>query len=229
MHKHKLGFRDREDAIDAGRAASPRWQSDIGQANPATPEDSSAPRHAPTGNRFFHPPELYGIYRAKTTGRINDAGNSWTWRVMISRDRKWICNKSFADVKYGGERQAFDAAVAYRDEILKHVPPVPVVVRNQRLRRNNTSGVAGVCRDSHRGYAFYLAQTMLPDGKRLRRSFGIAKHGEERARELAVAERLRQLALVESHLAAHAAEPARLAPAAADDRHPGTPGMHAAE
>lgn len=179
----------------------------------------------PASSKFFHPPELYGIYRAKTTGRISSAGNSWTWRVMISRDRKWVCNKSFADVRYGGERQALDAAIAYRDEILKHVPPVPNLTRNQRLRRNNTSGVAGVCRDYHRGYAFYLAQTMLPDGTRLRRSFGIAKYGEERARELAVTERFRQLALAESHLVARSAglatEPAHLAPIAADDRPPG--------
>lgn len=225
MDKHKLGFRDRDHAVDAGRAASPPRSSDIGQAGLLTPEDLSAPRRARAGNRFFHPPEMYGIYRAKTTGRISGAGNSWTWRVMISRDRKWVCNKSFADIRYGGERQALDAAIAYRDEILKRVPPVPSLTRNQRLRRNNTSGVAGVCRDYHRGYAFYLAQTMLPDGTRLRRSFGIAKYGEERARELAVAERLRQLALAEGHLAARsvalAAGPASLAPTAVDDRHPG--------
>lgn len=227
MDKHKLGFRDRDhavDAVDAGRAASPPRPSDLGQASLPTHEDLSAPRRAQAGNRFFHPPELYGIYRAKTTGRISSAGNSWTWRVMISRDKKWVCNKSFADVRYGGEQQALDAAIVYRNDILKRVPPVPSLTRNQRLRRNNTSGVAGVCRDYHRGYAFYLAQTMLPDGTRLRRSFGIAKYGEERARELAVTERLRQLALVESHLAAHslalAAEPARPGPTAADDGHP---------
>lgn len=199
MDKHKLDFRDRDHAAGTRRTASPPWRSDIGPASPAAPEGLPVSRRAPAANRFFHPPEMYGIYRAKTTGRISGAGNSWTWRVMISRDRKWVCNKSFADVRYGGEQQALDAAIAYRDEIVKRVPSVPRLTRNQRLRRNNTSGVAGVCRDSHRGYTFYLAQTMLPDGTRLRRSFGIAKYGEEQARELAVAERLRQLTLVEGH------------------------------
>lgn len=226
MDKYKLDSRDRDHAApDASRTASPPWRSDIGPASPAAPESPPASRRAPAGNGFFHPPEMYGIYRAKTTGRISSAGNSWTWRVMISRDRKWICNKSFADVRYGGERQALDAAIAYRDEILKHVSPVHRLVRNQRLRRNNTSGMAGVCRDCHRGYAFYLAQTMLPDGTRLRTSFGIAKYGEERARELAVAERKRQLTVVESHLLARSAAPAAEPPAAVA----GAPGIPVAE
>lgn len=149
--------------------------------------------------RKAHPPEMYGIYRAKTTGRLDAAGHSWTWRVMISRDKRWMCNKSFADVKFGGEQAALAAAIAYRDEILKRAAPIQRAVRNQQLRRNNTSGVSGVSRNAYRGYEFYLAQTMLPDGRRLRRAFGVAKYGEEQARELAVAERMRQLALAARH------------------------------
>ncbi|MCL1635403.1 hypothetical protein M2650_12305 [Luteimonas sp. SX5] len=178
--------------------AAPRDES--GTAGGDAPAASAKPRRKrprPEGQSFFHPPEMYGIYRAKTTGRLDAGGSSWTWRVMISRDKKWVCNRSFADVKYGGEQAALAAAIAYRDEMLQLAPPMAKTARNQQLRRNNTSGMPGVCRNCYRGYAFYMAQTLLPDGTRLRKTFGVAKHGEERARDLAMAERQRQLTLVE--------------------------------
>lgn len=147
------------------------------------------------------PANRYGIYRAKTTRRLADGGCSWAWRVMITRAGKSICNKSFADKKYGGEETALLAAMAHRDQLLANAPPPRKRDRNQLLRRNNTSGRAGVSRCVCKGRLYYIAQTLLSDGTRLRRAFSVAKYGEENARELAAAERERQLTRVVGYAA----------------------------
>ncbi|TKR32759.1 hypothetical protein FCE95_00030 [Luteimonas gilva] len=165
---------------------------------------TSVPTRPPVGipsaslaDRGIQPPKRYGIYRAKTTGRLDGPGDNWSWRVMITRDGKPLCNKSFADKRYGDARQALQAAMDFRDRILARCQPMRKRERQQMLRRNNTSGLAGVCRCTSRGRDYYIAQTLLPDGTRLRRAFAIAKHGEQKALELAAAERQRQLARIE--------------------------------
>ena len=144
------------------------------------------------------PPKRQGIYRAKTTGRLDAPGDNWSWRVMITRNGKPLCNKSFADKKYGDAQQSLQAALDYRDRLLARFEPVRKRERNQMLRRNNTSGLPGVCRCTSRGREYYIAQTLLPDGTRLRRAYAIAKYGEQAALEMAATERQRQLAQVEN-------------------------------
>lgn len=162
-------------------------------ASPRTPAQLTATRP--------DPPKCYGIYRAKTTGRLDSPGDNWSWRVMITRDGKPLCNKSFADKRYGDAQLALQAAIDYRDRVLARSPPARKRERNQMLRRNNTSGLAGVCRCISRGRDYYIAQTLLPDGTRLRRAFAIAKHGEQAALALAAAERQKQLAQLEGDAA----------------------------
>ncbi len=170
-------------------------------ATPAAPRPLAQPSAAALADPNSSSPKRYGIYRAKTTGRLDSPGDNWSWRVMITRDGKPLCNKSFADKRYGDTQQALQAAIDYRDKVLARSPPSRKRERNQMLRRNNTSGLAGVCRCTSRGREYYISQTLLPDGTRLRRAFAIAKHGEQKALELAAAERLKQLALLESDAA----------------------------
>lgn len=145
-----------------------------------------------TTNTRLHPAKLYGIYRRRNNPQNNNP-DCWLWNVRIHRDGRYVCNKTFSDIKHGGPEAALEAAIAYRDEVLERAPPLTKKVHNQRLRRNNTSGVAGVSRTSDRDRPCYLAGTMLPDGTRLYKRFYIDQHGEELARQLAIAERLRQL------------------------------------
>lgn len=169
------------------------------------PSPAPAAGETPAHVRRPLPQAHYGIYRAKTTGRLDAPGDNWSWRVMITRERKPVCNKSFSDKRYGGAEAALRAAVDYRDRLLARMHPAYKKDRNQLLRRNNTSGLVGICRSVAKGRAYYVAQTMLPNGTRLRRAFSIAKHGEAQARELAVAERAKQLAQIERDAAVYAA------------------------
>lgn len=165
-----------------------------------SPTDRRAPTSAPLtrATPSVLPPKRQGIYRAKTTGRLDAPGDNWSWRVMITRNGKPLCNKSFADKRYGDAHQSLQAAMDYRDRLLARYEPVRKRERNQMLRRNNTSGLPGVCRCTSRGRDYYIAQTLLPDGTRLRRAYAIAKYGERTALELAAIERQRQLVLVEN-------------------------------
>jgi hypothetical protein len=144
------------------------------------------------GNQWYHPPEMYGIYRVQAKHARDDEGLG-TWRVQIKRSGEWVCCRSFFDGDYEDRQAALAAAQAYRDEMAQTFKPLLKVVQNQRLRRNNTSGVAGVCRVWIGKYECYIAQTELPGRKNLRQVFSISKYGEDRAYALAIAERKRQL------------------------------------
>jgi hypothetical protein len=70
--------------------------------------------------------------------------------VQIKRSGEWVAGRSCLDAEYGGKLAALAIAQAYRDAMAREFKPLRKVVQNQRLRRNNTSGVAGVCRISIR-------------------------------------------------------------------------------
>lgn len=134
----------------------------------------------------MHPPNMYGILRVngKRRGKSVHGG---MWDVMIQRN-KVLYNRSFSDAVHGGKAAALRKAQAFRDWIIRTVPPVPKRVRNQQLISTNTSGVAGVGRrvahgrkHGPHGYAVYVARTQLPDGRVVTQSFGIPKYGEAEA------------------------------------------------
>jgi hypothetical protein len=71
-----------------------------------------------------------------------------------------------------------------------------------RLRKNNTSGIPGVCRyerasvaskSTERRFAYWLAFWVNEHGQSRQRKFAVSVHGERQAKALAIAERARQL------------------------------------
>lgn len=174
------------------------WRHRFGDADdaslrrrvPKKPLQAATPHHA----------ALYGIYRRDYTP--SQAG----WQVRIHRRGRIVVDTRFRDKDHGGADAALRAAQAYRDLAIRCHAPMPLRERNQILRRNNTTGVPGVTRVLDRGkYDLFCAATMLPDGRRLCRRFSIAKYGEHRAFELAVAARQEQLERVEGVLTMHPA------------------------
>ena len=135
---------------------------------------------------------VYGISRVD-----NEASRTHGWLVTIQR-RGVIYRKHFSDGMLGGKRKAFAAAREYRDEVLAKYPPLSMQEYSSIVKKNNRSGVVGVCRycasetrdlpdDKQRW--FWVASWPLPDGKRKRVKFSVKKYGEEGAFQRALAAR----------------------------------------
>jgi hypothetical protein len=139
---------------------------------------------------------MYGI------SRIDDpAHRTHAWRVSLRRRGKMLV-KNFPDKTYGGKRKALECAQVHRDALLEKHPPLSRVEFANALRRNNKSGVPGVCLV---GCKYYLAdkterclwywEAIWPTtpGQHESRRFPVAAHGWARAFELACAARRKGL------------------------------------
>ena len=99
-------------------------------------------------------------------------------------------SKFFSDLKYGSSKLSLAAAIKWRDSVAsKNV----LTFRQfyQQRRSNNTSGVPGVhrVRSAAQPGGAWQAKIMLPDGRKITKSFAIKKFGEKDAFRQAVAAR----------------------------------------
>lgn len=134
-------------------------------------------------------PGLYCIYRAEKS--VTSPG----WRVVLKRFGQRF-DRTFCDSTHGGDAAALRAAKRWRDKIVAEHRPMPKQEFNSLLRATNTSGVAGVSLHRTRTDTYWAAETSLPDGRKLRKFFNTRTFGHDRAKELAIGERQRQLAEV---------------------------------
>lgn len=142
---------------------------------------------------------MYGI------SRIDDeVYRTHAWRVSLHRQGKRLV-KNFPDKTYGGKGKALKHAKQYRDGLLKQYPPTTRKEFCTIIRRNNTSGVSGVCvyekpyelaDGTVKTHRYWEANWPLTDGRYAKASFSVKHYGEKKARALAVRARrqgLRQL------------------------------------
>ncbi len=114
------------------------------------------------------------------------------WKVTIYRDGRTF-NRLFSFSRYGGQDPARQAADACRDQLLlAHLPKLSRDIR-QRIIATNTSGYPGVHYRCYTGIAYWVARTTLRNGSSVTKSFRVEHYGYERAKELAIRERERQL------------------------------------
>ncbi|MBL8480898.1 MAG: AP2 domain-containing protein [Rhodocyclaceae bacterium] len=143
---------------------------------------------------------VYGISRVD-----NEASRTHGWLVTIQR-RGTIHRKHFSDGVFGGKQKSFNAAKAFRDEIIEKYPPFSLREYSNIVKKNNKSGVVGVCRycasetrdlpeDKQRW--FWVASWPLPDGKRKRVKFSVNKYGEDTAFKMALKARKEALKKLE--------------------------------
>lgn len=125
------------------------------------------------------------------------------WRVSLYRDGVLKVHKEFTFIRHGGEREAHCAAERFRNEqMLRFPPPLSCMVR-QKLRVTNTSGLAGVSRQTNGKNTYWIAQTTTRQGKKLSRSFNVATFGEAQAKHKAIEARKEQLATIEHRAFRH--------------------------
>ena len=151
---------------------------------------------AETMSKFVrHANPMYGICERDTY-----------WRVHLQRNGKSF-TRTFSYLKYGGRELALTLAAAWRDQITHDHPQLERRELAHRLRRNNTSGIAGVrCRMGPDGKPLlWTASTRTGPGKVSEKSFSVTKYGDE-AMTMAIAERLRQLAQLEGRTSRHPAD-----------------------
>jgi hypothetical protein len=129
------------------------------------------------------------------------AHRTFAWIVSVQR-RKQIWRRTFSDRSYGGKTKALTAAKAFRDQILSQHPPMSRAEYCRIKRRNNKSGLAGVCRYIYPGVhvrsavqrGYWLAFWTLAPGKGKRLKFSIDRFGERGALKRAMRARKEALA-----------------------------------
>ncbi|MBI4936722.1 MAG: hypothetical protein HY846_00620 [Nitrosomonadales bacterium] len=130
----------------------------------------------------------------------NETNRTHAWLVHVQRGNR-IVIKMFSDSVCGGKRKALQAAITFHAQLLAEVPDYDYQIwLRTRLRRNNTSGIPGVARydkianrNTGRREVFWLASWVNEHGASCKRKFSVLCHGESKAKQLAIAERERQL------------------------------------
>jgi hypothetical protein len=127
----------------------------------------------------------------ETTGirRIdNPLTRTHSWHVSIQR-RKKIITRHFSDGVYGGEEESYQAALAFWHETDQAQPQILRMEYADILRKNNTSGVPGVSKHKSDGREYWNARWPTSVGESKSAKFSVAKYGDQKAFELALAAR----------------------------------------
>ena len=132
--------------------------------------------------------------------RISIAGPKKTrgWQVRVTR-RGIQINEFFSDSKYGGRAGALSEAMHFRDATVRTLRPYPRSELARRATVRNTSGIVGVRRrvkplkrdGKVREYIVWTASGSPRPNERRTRDFYTTRLGEDKAREMAIAQRLR--------------------------------------
>ena len=116
-----------------------------------------------------------------------------------------IYRKHFSDGVFGGKQRSFAAAKEYRDEVIAAHPPLSMQEYSNIVKKNNRSGVVGVCRycasetrdlPEEKQRWFWVASCPLPDGRRKRVKFSVKKYGEDGAFQMAMDARASALGML---------------------------------
>ncbi len=127
-----------------------------------------------------------GTHRKKERGisRI-DSRDTHGWFVRVYNESVTY-SKLFSDKKWRGEDNAFEAAVAFRNELYAEVGKAFPTRRVVRTDKRNKTGVIGICRTRKRNasgsYNEFFSVSWSPEyGSHKCRMFSVSKYGEREA------------------------------------------------
>ncbi|MDP2785099.1 MAG: AP2 domain-containing protein [Sulfurimicrobium sp.] len=180
-----------------------RASSTVGRngAQPGSPHGRCAIKPRSAGDFYVRPYFKVTMKRLRNISRIdNEINRTHAWFVIVQRNNN-IMRKMFSDGTYGGKRKALQAATSFHAQLLAGVSQYEYQIqRRSILRRNNRSGIPGVARydkidnpKTGRRVVFWLAHWVDEHGASCKRKFSVLLHGERKAKQLAIAERERQL------------------------------------
>jgi hypothetical protein len=124
----------------------------------------------------------------------NETNRTHAWLVQVQRGNR-IVIKMFSDRIFGGKQKALAAAIEFRKPLINAPSPAEHNLWHRSIvRRNNTSGIPGVglyksCYNTEKWVAYWTDE----NGIRKSRTFSVKIHGKRKAKQLAIAERQRQL------------------------------------
>ena len=132
---------------------------------------------------------MYGI------SRIDDERYSThAWRVsLVRRGQRHV--KNFADKKNGSKMAALQAAIKFRDEVVRQQPPITRREFCDAKRRNNKTGITGVYRyrktyklkdGTEKESWYWEANWPGSDGESISKAFPVKRYGEDLAKQMAV-------------------------------------------
>lgn len=115
------------------------------------------------------------------------------WVVTIQR-RNRIHTGHFSDGVCGGKEAALEAAVRYRDYLVRSLPPLSRRALCSIKKKNNRSGTSGVTRieqyetigDRKRLRIYWVAQWPTGNGRAKQKKFSVRVYGERGAYLLAM-------------------------------------------
>ena len=141
-----------------------------------------------------------------------NAANAPRWAVNVKRQGVSFA-RVFSDNTYGGKQSAHLMAQAYRDALMRLVPPYTRRDLSAKRRANNKSGIPGVSTILFNGKIKAWRATLSVCGETHTRYFSIREHGDK-AKELAIAARQELLAQYPSQFATFNAGATQIAEAA---------------
>jgi hypothetical protein len=129
---------------------------------------------------------LKGISRIETSSTLG-------WYVRVYRNKKTY-SKYFSDTKFGGKDKALETAIFQKEELSRMISKIPKKPTKRRVvtkDKRNITGVLGVSRTSKKAsngksYDCYTVSWRPEPKVQKSTSFSIKKYGEEKALEMAI-------------------------------------------